>query len=166
MPYEKSNDIFRCASDGRPTMSPDASGKPVIPRSQMALASSESLSAAQVDIPVETIVVTEKWPERTDSWIEPFLGNMAFDPANPGKTYVTSNRHAGALNCVYYDGHAKLTQPGFILRSKNLSGCDLIYRYPFLDFPGTPAPTVFSSSGNAAIPNICTPSPQNGFTYP
>jgi prepilin-type N-terminal cleavage/methylation domain-containing protein/prepilin-type processing-associated H-X9-DG protein len=166
VPYEKNTEVFRCASDPRPTLSQDYAGKPVIARSQMALVSSESLSTPQVDNTVETIVITEKWAERTDSWIEPFLGNMAFDPANRGKTYVTANRHAGAKNCVFYDGHAKLMQPGFILRNKDLTGCSLIYNYPFLDYPGAPAPTVYSSSGNANIANICTPSPQNGFTYP
>jgi prepilin-type N-terminal cleavage/methylation domain-containing protein/prepilin-type processing-associated H-X9-DG protein len=166
MPYEKSGEVFKCASDSRATPSQDAAGKLVIPRSYMALVSAESLSIAQVDNTVETIVVTEKWPERTDSWIEPFLGNMAVDPAAAPKAYVTANRHSNGINCAFYDGHAKLLQPGNILRSKDLSGCDLIYRHPFRDFPGTPAPTVFSPSGNPAIANICTPSPQNGFVYP
>jgi prepilin-type processing-associated H-X9-DG protein len=80
--------------------------------------------------------------------------------------YVTANRHHSGINCAFYDGHAKLMLPGHILHSKDLTGCSLIFRYPFRDFPGFPAPTVYTPSGNSQIPNICTPSAQNGFTYP
>ncbi len=161
MPYEKSNAVFKCASDSAPTLSQDALGNRVVPRSYMALATSESLSLAQVDNPVDTIVITEKWSDRTDSWIEPFLGNMGPDPVDPSRMYVTANRHTGQINCAFYDGHAKLMRPGTIQNSKDLTGCLLMYRYPFNDYPGSPAPTVTSSSGSAATPNICA-----RFTYP
>ena len=163
MPYERNTGVFRCASDPQPTMSPDAAGGLTIPRSFMALVSAESLTLAQLDNPAETIVIAEKWPEKTDSWIEPYLGNMGPDPANPGRTYVTANRHSGAMNCAFFDGHAKLMRPSVILASKSLSGCDLIYRYPF---QGAGAPSVLSASNNPAVPNICTPSAANGFQYP
>jgi len=166
MPYEKSNAIFRCASDPQPTLSPDSSGKSILLRSYMALVTAESLSLAQVDNSVETIIITEKWSDRTDSWIEPYLGNMGLDPTRPPRMYVTANRHSDAINCVFFDGHAKLMQPGIILHSKDLTGCNLMYRYPFPDYPGAPAPTVYTPSGNPNIPNICTPSAQNGFMYP
>jgi prepilin-type N-terminal cleavage/methylation domain-containing protein/prepilin-type processing-associated H-X9-DG protein len=166
MPYIKSNQVFRCASDGNPTLSQDMLGNKTIPRSYMALSTSESLGLAQLERPVDTIVITEKWPDRTDSWIEPFLGNMGPDPVDPKKMYVTSNRHNGGINCAFFDGHAKLVFPNAITRSKDLSGCNLMYNYPFPDAPGFPAPTVYSPSNNAAAPNICTPSAANGFTYP
>jgi prepilin-type N-terminal cleavage/methylation domain-containing protein/prepilin-type processing-associated H-X9-DG protein len=166
MPYLRSGDVFRCPSDPNPTPSADANSQLTIKRSFMALVSAESLSLAQVDNPSETIVIAEKWPEKTDSWIEPYLGNLGWDPANPGRTYVTANRHQGSMNCAFFDGHAKLMRPDVILRSKDLSGCGLIYRYPFPDFPGSTAPSVFSPSNNPSTPNMCTPSAANGFTYP
>jgi len=165
MPYQKNKDMFKCPSDSAPTLSPDAQGNKVIPRSYMAVASAESLSLAQVDDPVETIVVTEKWSARTDSWIEPYLGNMGPDPTNPALMSVTANRHTGLINCTFFDGHAKLMHPGDIQRSKDLTGCNLIYRNPFMDYPGSPAPTVYSASGSPSTPNICTPTAQNGFVY-
>lgn len=165
MPYIKNNDVFKCPSDSQPTMSPDANGLKTIPRSYMALSTSESLNGSQVEMPVDTIVVTEKWSERTDSWIEPFLGNMGPDPVDPKKMYVTANRHFQQINAAFFDGHAKLMKAGQIQRSQDLSGCNLMFRNPFLDFPGSPAPTVYSPSNNPAAPNICTPTAANGFSY-
>lgn len=164
MPYVKNNDVFRCASDSAPTISPDANSKAAVPRSYMALVSAESLSLAQVDDPVETIVITEKWSARTDSWIEPYLGNMGPDVTDPTKMYVTANRHTGEINATFFDGHAKLMRPDNILHSKDLSGCNLIYHNPYADYAGSPAPTVYTSSGSAQV-NICTPSASNGFVY-
>lgn len=165
VPYEKTKDIFRCPSDANPTHSPDSNSATTILRSYMALASSESLSGSQVDVPVDTIVVTEKWPERTDSWIEPYLGNMGPDPTDKTKMYVTANRHSQMINAAFFDGHAKLTRAASIQHSQDLSGCNLIFRNPFSDYPGTTTPTVISSSGNSATPNICTPTAENGFSY-
>ncbi len=166
MPYLKSGDVFRCASDSTPTASPNAQSQKVIPRSYMALSCAESLGLAQLDSPVDTIIITEKWSDRTDSWIEPWLGNMGPDPNDASKMYVTANRHSGQINCAFFDGHAKLTRAGAIQHSKDLSGCNLIYRYPFADYSGTTTPTVYTPSSSAATPNICTPSAANGFTYP
>jgi len=166
LPYEKSKDIFKCPSDALPTPSQDDTGAKTIPRSYMALSTSESLNGSQVENAVDTIVVTEKWSDRTDSWIEPFFGNMGPDPVDPTKMYVTANRHSKMINCAFFDGHAKIKQVGGIQRSKDLSGCSLMFNNPFPDFPGSPAPTVYSASNNPAVPNICTPSALNGFTYP
>ncbi len=166
MPYVKNSDIFKCPSDSTPTMSADANSLKTIPRSYMALSTSESLNGSQVDYPVDTIVVTEKWSDRTDSWIEPFLGNMGPDPVDKTKMYVTANRHTGQINAAFFDGHAKLMKPGQIQRGQELSGCNLMFRNPFPDFPGSPAPTVYSASNNPLAPNICTPTAQNGFVYP
>lgn len=166
MPYVTSTDVFKCPSDATPTLSPDAQGRKTIPRSYMALSTSESLNGSQVDLATDTVVVTEKWSDRTDSWIEPFLGNMGPDPVNRSLMYVTANRHILQINCSFFDGHAKLMQPGKIQRSQDLTGCNQMYRYPFLDFPGAPAPSVYSASNNPLAPNICTPTAQNGFVYP
>lgn len=166
MPYEKSSQVFRCPSDSQPTMSADATGVKSIPRSYMALSTSESLSGGQVEFPVETIVVTEKWSERTDSWIEPFLGNMGPDANDKTKMSVTANRHMLMINCTFFDGHAKRTKPAAIQHSKTLSGCSLMFNNPFSDYAGTTTPTVYTSSGNSATPNLCTPTAENGFVYP
>lgn len=164
-PYVRNNDIYKCPSDGNPTMSQDSNGAKVVPRSYMALSTSESLNASQVEFAVDTIVVTEKWSDRTDSWIEPFLGNMGPDPVDKKKMYVTANRHAEMINCAFFDGHAKVTRAAQIQHSQEMSGCNLMFRNPFLDYPGSPAPTVYSPSNNPAAPNICTPTPANGFSY-
>ena len=105
------------------------------------------MSLAQIDDPVETMVITEKWSSdwtctpagancRTDSWIEPFNGDFT-------------------MNCVFFDGHAKAYLPAMIQSSKDLTGCGLIYKYPDAEM------SVTAPSGQPGQPNICST-----FTYP
>ena len=142
MPYIKSNNVFSCPSDSGPTPSNDTTGNPIIPRSYIAVCSAESLSLAQVQDPVETIVVTDKWDRDfsgtavTDSWIEPFAGDFGMDPADPRRSMTAANRHQGMMNCSFFDGHAKALKPSTILASGDLTGCNLIHQDPF---PGQPA---------------------------
>lgn len=161
MPYIKNNDVFACPSDDLPTQSPDTNGNLTIRRSYMALASAESLNLAAVDDPVETIVITEKWGKdwtgpRTDSWIEPYNGDLTVDSHDPSRMFTASNRHAGLANCALLDGHAKAFHMGDIQDSKDLTGCNLIYHFPY---GGVNPPTVTSPSTVLGQPNICASFP-------
>jgi len=137
MPYAKSVNVFSCPSDPKPTPSPDALGRLTIPRSFLACAAAESLTLAQLDDPAETMVLTEKWDDTItgDSWIEPFSGDFTPDKLTPGHSHQAANRHAGGMNCTFFDGHAKWYRPDTITASKDLSGCNLIHKYP-LDSAG------------------------------
>ena len=130
MPYIKNNNVFTCPSDPTPTPSADVTGALTVPRSYIACASAEGLSLAQLDDPVETMVLTEKWPAVTDSWIEPFNGDFTPDLVNTGQSHTAANRHQGGMNCAFFDGHAKWYRPETIAASKDLSGCNLIHKYP------------------------------------
>jgi prepilin-type N-terminal cleavage/methylation domain-containing protein/prepilin-type processing-associated H-X9-DG protein len=158
MPYVKSNNVWCCPSDGTPTLSPDVNGNATIPRSFIAVSTAESLVLAQVNDPSQTIVITEKWGSATDSWIEPFSGDFNWNPATPTQTWTAANRHFGMMNCVFFDGHAQAELPAAILASKDLTGCDLVYEYPF---SGSGAPTVTSASSAGAPANVCS-----AFTWP
>jgi len=166
MPFIKSNAVFSCPSDGAPSPSKDASGSPVILRSYIACAPAESLSLAQIDDPVETMVITEKWSSdwtcapagdncRTDSWIEPFNGDFTTDSHDVTRSFTAANRHNSRMNCVFFDGHAKAYLPATIQSSKDLTGCGLIYKYPDAEM------SVTAPSGQPGQPNICST-----FTYP
>jgi len=133
MPYVKSNGVFVCPSDPQPTLSPDANGKPVIPRSYIANTAAEDLSLAQVDKPTDTLVVTEKTatigipPQpNTSSWIGVFNGEMSKNPATNG----AAARHQGGLNGSFLDGHARWLTLDAILASRDLTGCVLMHEYP------------------------------------
>jgi len=155
MPFIKSSAVFTCPSDGGPTLSKDASGNPVIPRSYIALRPAEGLSLAQIQDPVETIVITEKWDKNpagapiTDSWVEPFNGDFACNPTTKRMDLV-GDRHGEGVNCTFFDGHAKWYRPSTLINSKDLTGCQLVHDYPVADM-STP-------NGNAN--NIC-----DTFTY-
>ncbi len=155
MPFIKSTAVFTCPSDGGPTLSNDASGNAVIPRSYIALRPAEGLSLAQIPDPVETIVITEKWDKNlvgkpiTDSWVEPFNGDFAYDPAAK-RMGLIGDRHGEGVNCTFFDGHAKWYRPTTLINSKDLTGCQLVHDYPVADM-STP-------NGNPA--NIC-----DKFTY-
>ena len=166
MPYIKSNAVFTCPSDGAPSPSKDAGSNPVILRSYIACASAESLKLSQIDDPVETMVITEKWSTdwtctptgsacRTDSWIEPFNGDFTTDSHDATRTFTAANRHNSRLNCVFFDGHAKSYNPATIQNSKDLTGCGLIAKYPDAEM------SVTAPSHQAGQPNICST-----FTYP
>jgi prepilin-type processing-associated H-X9-DG protein len=151
MPYIKNNAIFACPSDAKPTPSKDINGNLTILRSYIAVCPAESLTLAQVDDPVETMVVTEKWSTVTDSWIEPFNGDFTPDPVDPRLMWTSANRHTGLINCAFFDGHAKALPAGDIQSSKDLTGCNEIYRYPF---GGVNPPTMTSPTSNGQ-PNAC-----------
>jgi prepilin-type N-terminal cleavage/methylation domain-containing protein/prepilin-type processing-associated H-X9-DG protein len=138
MPYIKNNAIFTCPSDAGPTLSPDTAGVLQIRRSYIASCAVEFLSDAQVSNPVDTIVITEKWDVTAsgaainDSWMEAFDGDMATDPLNPAKYPLgkIGSRHQGGVNSAFYDGHAKWLRPETIGASRDLTGCNLVHRYP------------------------------------
>ena len=141
-PYIKNASVFACPSDPGPTPSPDAngttdaSGTYTIPRSYVAAASTEALTLAQVNVPVDTIVISEKWDKSaagaaiTETWLEAFDGDMAPDPARPGAMVKFANRHQGNMNCTFFDGHARALRPDTIWKSRDLTGCTLVHRYP------------------------------------
>ena len=161
MPFVKSNAVFACPSDSGPTLSPDANGLKIIPRSFIALRPAEGLSLAQIPDPVETIVITEKWDMTiatpttpsaaiTDSWVEPFNGDFAYDAAAKRMNLI-GDRHAEGVNCTFFDGHAKWYRPVTLINSKDLTGCQLVHDYPV-------APDMQLANGNSD--NIC-----DTFTY-
>lgn len=167
MPFIKSNGVFTCPSDSGPTPSNDVNGKPTILRSYIACAAAESLNLSQIDDPVETMVVTEKWNADytctaanpncvTDSWIEPYNGDLTPDAYTPTRLFKAANRHNNRVNCSFFDGHAKSYTPATIQNSKDLTGCELIYRNPYL---GSSPPSVSSSSSQTGQPNICASFP-------
>ena len=179
LPYTRSTAILSCPDDSQPTFSPDSSGTIVggqftIPRSYVANRSAEGLSLAQLEDPVETMVITEKWDyaheetESGDLWLEPYKGDFNTDPTQPGHMMVASNRHQDGINCVFFDGHAKRYTPAAIRASKDLTGCALVQAYPHISSPpadddmctATNAGCSDSSSGTDGAVNIC-----NTFTY-
>ena len=163
VPYLHSTDVFYCPADDQPTESPDAAGKADIKRSFIALSTSESLVLTQIDDVSDTMTITEKWGADhlgavTDSWIEPFNGDFTNDFTDPTRLWTAANRHFGALNAVFMDAHAKNVRGGAIQASKDLSGCRLVYEYPF---GGPNPPTVDSASTAPNQPNLCS-----SFTWP
>lgn len=163
MPYIKNKDIFRCPSDSQPTPSKDVDGNLTIQRSYIAIFPAESLNATSIQNPVDTIVVTEKWGQDslgpiTDSWIEPYNGDFSIDSHDPSRTYKAADRHAKQMNAVFFDGHAKSKAGGAVRSSKDMTGCQLMYDFPF---PGLNPPTVTSASSQPGQPNVCS-----AFTWP
>jgi len=167
LPYTKNTGLLVCPSDELPSPSKDAAGNPTILRSYIACRPAEGLSLSQLEDPSETIVITEKWGKDlagkaiTDNWIEPFNGDFNYDPAT-GRMATAGNRHHGQINAVLFDGHAKSFTPGAIDASKDLTGCNLIHRYPVLtgqanDMCEKSTP----GCANTSDVNIC-----NRFTYP
>ena len=138
MPFIKSNAVFTCPSDSGPTLSKNAEGVAVIPRSYIALRPAEGLSLAQIPDPVETIVITEKWDKNpagapiTDSWVEPFNGDFAYNPTTRRMDLV-GDRHGEGVNCTFFDGHAKWYRPTTLINSRDLTGCQLVHDYPVAD---------------------------------
>ena len=176
MPYIKNNNVFTCNSDSLPANSPDingtkdANGVYTIKRSYIAVSIAEGLALAQILLPADTIVVTEKWgtdytaptaPGRTDSWIEPFNGDYTTDKTDKTRMFTAGNRHSGFINASFFDGHAKSLNMGRIQASKDLTGCSLLYANPF---PGADAVT--SASSEPGQPNICDPANSPTFSYP
>lgn len=158
IPYIKNDRVMVCPSDDLPSMSKDADGNVSIARSYIAISPAESLNLGVLPNPVATMVVTEKWGHdwtgvRTDSWIEPYNGDFTTDSTDASRTFTAANRHAGHMNCAFFDGHAKSKTAGAVQTSRDLSGCQLIYSFPF---QGPSPPTVFSGSGQSGQPNLCS----------
>ena len=159
MPYEKTTGVYTCPSDPGPTLSPNSTGQNVLPRSYVANSSLENLTDAQVKDPVDAIVITEKWNKlitgaaNSESWMEPYDGDMSPDPLNPTKHPMAkiANWHQGGMNCAFYDGHAKWMQPSVIAKSPQISGCILLHYYP------TPVACDTSVAGctSTAASNLC-----------
>jgi prepilin-type N-terminal cleavage/methylation domain-containing protein/prepilin-type processing-associated H-X9-DG protein len=163
MPYVKSNNMLHCPSDSQASPSVDYNGVTDILRSYIAVSCAESLNLSSLPDPVDTIVITEKWGQdytgvRTDSWIEPFNGDFTTDATDPSRTFTAANRHTGHMNCSFFDGHAKSKTGGDIQASKDLSGCRLIYLFPF---GGSNPPTVNTPTTVPNQPNLCS-----SFTWP
>jgi prepilin-type N-terminal cleavage/methylation domain-containing protein/prepilin-type processing-associated H-X9-DG protein len=158
MPYVKNNQVLACADDPLPTMSVDAFNVADIARSYIAVSCAESLNLSSVEYPSETIVITEKWGKdytglRSDSWIEPFNGDFTTDATDPTRTFTAANRHFQHMNASFFDGHAKAETGGAVQSSKNLSGCQLVYSFPY---SGPNPPTVTSASSAPGQPNLCS----------
>jgi prepilin-type N-terminal cleavage/methylation domain-containing protein/prepilin-type processing-associated H-X9-DG protein len=163
MPYMKSNNMAACPEDPLPTPSVDSNGVEDILRSYIAVSCAESLNLSSLPTPTDTIVLTEKWGQdytgiRTDSWIEPYNGDFTTDKTDSTRTFTAANRHFGKMNAVFFDGHAKSETPGAIQSSKDLTGCQLVYSFPYL---GPNPPTVYSATSAPGQPNICST-----FTWP
>ena len=157
MPYVKNNQLYKCPSDA-PKLVADSNGNLVIPRSYAAAASAESLALAQIDKPVDTIVITEAWSRdgagsliNTETWLEAFDGDMAPDPLRPGSMLKYANRHQSGMNCTFFDGHAKWLKPDAIWPSRDYTGCTLVHRYPTLRM----CDNSFSGCLSASAKNIC-----------
>ena len=173
MPYIKSAAVFACPSDGAPTPSADINGQATILRSYIACRSAEGLALSQIDDPVETMVVADKWEKNsvgavTDSWIEAWNGD--FDPDNgPGadhsRMFKAGNRHQGLINCVMFDGHAKVLTAGAIQESKDLTGCNLIYKYPVAGSMTYNQNSTAAGSRTSVIPPTCHISPTRRKRY-
>jgi prepilin-type N-terminal cleavage/methylation domain-containing protein len=134
LPYIKSTQVLVAPSDSKPTPSADVNGNKTILRSYIACHHAEGLRISQIDDVVDTIIVTEKWPQFTDSWIEPFNGDFNVDPTTgTGNMSLAANRYAHTLVSSFLDGHAKALQAGLIDSSVNLTGCTLVHDFPVVD---------------------------------
>jgi prepilin-type N-terminal cleavage/methylation domain-containing protein/prepilin-type processing-associated H-X9-DG protein len=156
MPYEKNTGVFACPDDGVKPASADVNGNNTIPRSYVASCTAEDLSLAQVDYPVNTIIVTDKWGHvdngigptgatvNNETWMEPFDGDecqagsdatssgACLDPrpGYPLGMVKMANWHQSGMNNAFFDGHAKWMRPETIWQSADFTGCTLIHEYP------------------------------------
>jgi len=130
LPYVKSSKIWVCPTDDLPTLSPDESGATTILRSYIVSAAIEDLSASQIPSSAETLVVTEKWSGKADTWIDQMDGDMLPQKANAMQMNSPASRHSGGMNGAFFDGHAKRITPGQLWTSADLSGCRLIHLVP------------------------------------
>lgn len=166
LPYINNDAVFTCPSDLGPTLSKELNLNLTIKRSYMALSTAESLALSQVEYPVDTMMITEKWDKdytgvRTDSWIEPFNGDFSPDYQVPSRMFTAANRHTSYLNAAFLDGHARAFNMGQVLGSKLITGCELVYLYPS---PGMGITNPSSAGLNQ--PNLCDPSTFPHFSYP
>jgi len=186
-PYVRNYGIYACPSDPADILSAktpaalksstDLSGTP-FKRSYIACRSAEALTLADISVPTETIVLTEKWDRDSagapigDAWIEAVNGDLDVDNHSSAalRMYKAANRHQGLANCLMFDGHAKALAPSTIQASKDLSGCTLIYRFPVPKGcpPLSPTCTMGVKTPSTAMgePNICDPAYSPTFHYP
>ena len=176
MPYIKNGQVYTCPGDGGPTLSADSTcnaypaasclaSSLTIKRSYIALSTSESPGLAQIDDPVDTIIITDKWDKDykgavTDSWLEPFNSDFTPDVQVPARTWTAGNRHQGRLNASFMDGQSKAVGTNLLWTSKYVTGCELLYQYP------VPSATITSASTAPGQPNICDPASFPHFSYP
>jgi prepilin-type N-terminal cleavage/methylation domain-containing protein len=163
MPYMKNTQILVCPEDTLPTPSVDYNNVTDILRSYIAISCAEDLNLSSLPTPTDTMVLTEKWGQdytgvRTDSWIEPYNGDFSWDQTNPTRTFTAANRHFQKMEAVFFDGHAKSENGGAVLASKDLTGCQLVYDFPF---GGPNPPTVYTTTTAPGQPNVCS-----AFTWP
>jgi prepilin-type N-terminal cleavage/methylation domain-containing protein/prepilin-type processing-associated H-X9-DG protein len=145
IPYSKSNKIWACSSDGQPTLSADSHGSLSILRSYIVSSAIEDLTASQVANTAQTIVVTEKWSSKGDTWVDQMDGDMLPQQTNVMEMNSPANRHSGGMNCAFFDGHAKWTTPGQIWSSADLSGCRVIHFNP------APAENLLAAENNTGL---------------
>ena len=161
MPYLKSPGVYTCPSDGDPTASTAADGVSTLLRSYAAADSAEDLTLAQLDAPADTIVVTEKWGKDLtgaaigETWFEVWDGDMAPEPTAPGRMRKYANRHQGLMNCAFFDGHARALRPAQIWQSADLTGCNLIHRYPSPYAPMTKCDGSQTGCTTTTAANLC-----------
>ncbi len=177
MPYIKNSHVYTCPSDAGPTLSADSTcnaypaadcpaSSLTIKRSYIALSTyRKRLACREIDDPVDTIIITEKWDHDyngtvTDSWLEPFNGDLTPDAQVPTHLWTAGNRHQNRINASFMDGHAKSIGTNQIWTSKYITGCELLYEYP------VPQGTVNSTSTAPGQPNICSPASFPHFSYP
>jgi prepilin-type N-terminal cleavage/methylation domain-containing protein/prepilin-type processing-associated H-X9-DG protein len=119
-----------CPSDGQRT--PNSTD--LKPRSYVANRAAEALTLAQVEFPVDVVVVTEKHGVFDDSWYEPPKNLYPKTNTPPTNVPVLAfERHLGGANCAFFDGHAKWLSKGALTRDAcglPYSGVDLMRRYP------------------------------------
>jgi prepilin-type processing-associated H-X9-DG protein len=84
----------------------------------------------------QVILIGEKWNKgptdvnSTEVWMEFTDGDGNEDPAHPGEMLRFADRHAGAMNATFFDGHAHRETPSQIWPSVWLTGCILTHRFP------------------------------------
>jgi prepilin-type N-terminal cleavage/methylation domain-containing protein len=158
MPYMKSTQLLVAPSDPTPTLSQDPNGIKDIPRSYIACRHAEGMNFSQIPDFVNTIVITEKWPQFTDSWIEPFNGDFNVQPAT-GNMSLAANRYNHNLVSAFLDGHAKALPGTFIDASPVLTGCNLDHYFPLptAGMCDASVPGCTNTNTNPASPlyNIC-----------
>jgi len=145
MPYIKNKDVYRCPADRSPSgvtdtmLQVDATGVKSIPLSYVANYAAEDLSTSEVDKVSNVILIGEKWNKASgdansgETWFEFTDGDGKEDPLNLGHMLKFADRHTGAMNATFFDGHAHRAKPTEIWASPWLSGCVLAHRYPTIN---------------------------------
>ena len=128
--YVRSAAIWVCPSDAAPTLSPDVNGNSVIRRSYTVSSAIEDLDGSEIPESANTLVITEKWSGKADTWADQMDGDMLPQQFLPNEMNGIADRHHNFLNAAFFDGHAKRSSPGLIWLSADLSGCRLIHLLP------------------------------------